>query len=628
MKIATKSRLVLLLLALGALFLPAVNEDAEAQVSQPLKVTDTVTTAYPTYTLTFPSGTITKSGTNATYTATGSGTVTSVGLALPSIFSVSGSPVTTAGTLTGALATQTANLVFSGPTSGGAAAPTFRSLVAADIPSLSATYLPLAGGTMSGAITLSGTQLGTYSLGGTPTLAATLALGGQTLSGNATFSGAITASGSASFDLSGGSGVFKTSTGAVTIGTGAIGITGAVTNNIGGTSAVPWTTTGVASQNGYVYTGTAPASVSGTGTNAGSAFLITGAVGGATTGNATTAGNGEGLSWTAGNGGSGAGGTNANGGAGGSLLYIPGTGGAASGAGVAGAGGTLTVRAKGASHGNLFQVQSSTPTTNFAVTDAGALTLVGPIATSTTSLTIAGTGATSGINLQARGSTYMDVGVTQAAFVALAANVGLGGNAGTGGLELSSMTGNSNFPTGDFAWAGAASKVASLVAASSITLTAGGVSTWKTTSGDLILDAGAVLSLGAATATSMTLGRADQIATWQSPQAAGAATNTIADPGTGTAIPVTRSGVCMISVTANETNTLANPTFVGQRISISTGATGANTLAITVANSFNDAGNTVITLQGTNRTFVELQGITVSGALRWQILTSSGAALS
>lgn len=64
----------------------------------------------------------------------GSGTVTSVGLSLPSIFSVSGSPVTTSGTLTGALATQTANTVFAGPTSGGAAAPTFRALANADLP--------------------------------------------------------------------------------------------------------------------------------------------------------------------------------------------------------------------------------------------------------------------------------------------------------------------------------------------------------------------------------------------------------------------------------------------------------------------------------------------------------------
>jgi hypothetical protein len=39
-----------------------------------------------------------------------------------------------------AQATQSANQVYAGPTSGGAAAPTFRALVAADIPSLVATY--------------------------------------------------------------------------------------------------------------------------------------------------------------------------------------------------------------------------------------------------------------------------------------------------------------------------------------------------------------------------------------------------------------------------------------------------------------------------------------------------------
>jgi hypothetical protein len=66
----------------------------------------------------------------------GSGTVTSVGLSLPAIFSVSGSPVTTSGTLTASLATQTANLVWAGPTSGGAATPTFRALAAADLPTV------------------------------------------------------------------------------------------------------------------------------------------------------------------------------------------------------------------------------------------------------------------------------------------------------------------------------------------------------------------------------------------------------------------------------------------------------------------------------------------------------------
>lgn len=74
---------------------------------------------------------------DASVTGGGGGTVTSVGLSLPAIFTVSGSPVTTSGTLTGDFVAQSANLVLAGPTNGAAAAPTFRSLVAADLPNTS-----------------------------------------------------------------------------------------------------------------------------------------------------------------------------------------------------------------------------------------------------------------------------------------------------------------------------------------------------------------------------------------------------------------------------------------------------------------------------------------------------------
>ena len=63
------------------------------------------------------------------------GSVTSVGLALPSIFAISGSPVTGGGTLTGTLSSQPANTFFAGP-SGSAGTPTFRAIAAADIPTL------------------------------------------------------------------------------------------------------------------------------------------------------------------------------------------------------------------------------------------------------------------------------------------------------------------------------------------------------------------------------------------------------------------------------------------------------------------------------------------------------------
>ncbi len=70
---------------------------------------------------------------------TGSGTVTSIGLTVPqSIFTLAGSPVTTFGNITLGLANQAAHTVFAGPVSG-TGAPTFRALVASDIPGGSAS---------------------------------------------------------------------------------------------------------------------------------------------------------------------------------------------------------------------------------------------------------------------------------------------------------------------------------------------------------------------------------------------------------------------------------------------------------------------------------------------------------
>ena len=65
---------------------------------------------------------------------TGSGTVTSVAQTVPEEFSISGSPITGAGTLAITKADQGPNTVWAGPVSGADDTPEFRALVQADLP--------------------------------------------------------------------------------------------------------------------------------------------------------------------------------------------------------------------------------------------------------------------------------------------------------------------------------------------------------------------------------------------------------------------------------------------------------------------------------------------------------------
>lgn len=65
--------------------------------------------------------------------AAGGGSVTSVGLTMPGIFTVAGSPITTAGVIGVTAAGQAANLIWAGPPAGAPAVPTFRALVDDDI---------------------------------------------------------------------------------------------------------------------------------------------------------------------------------------------------------------------------------------------------------------------------------------------------------------------------------------------------------------------------------------------------------------------------------------------------------------------------------------------------------------
>ena len=79
--------------------------------------------------------------------AISAGTVTSVGLSLPANFTVTGSPVTTAGTLTAAWQNVSNNVVFAGPNSFGGQ-PNFRALVANDLPNTAVTAGSYGSGTL------------------------------------------------------------------------------------------------------------------------------------------------------------------------------------------------------------------------------------------------------------------------------------------------------------------------------------------------------------------------------------------------------------------------------------------------------------------------------------------------
>lgn len=114
---------------------------------------------------------LTVAGGVPTYATPTTGTVTSVALSVPSPFTISGSPVTGAGTLTVSLANQTANTFYAGPSSGSAAAAAFRAMAVADLPAIGSsgqvTYNNA--GVMAGATNMTYTTTGLGLFTTTPT---------------------------------------------------------------------------------------------------------------------------------------------------------------------------------------------------------------------------------------------------------------------------------------------------------------------------------------------------------------------------------------------------------------------------------------------------------------------------
>lgn len=88
------------------------------------------------------------------YDMTAGGTVTSVGLTLPNIFTddSDNNPIETSGTFEFSLSNQSANTIFAGPADGSATTPSFRSLVANDLPTVPVTKGGTGVGTLTGIV--------------------------------------------------------------------------------------------------------------------------------------------------------------------------------------------------------------------------------------------------------------------------------------------------------------------------------------------------------------------------------------------------------------------------------------------------------------------------------------------
>ncbi len=107
------------------------------------------------------------------YTPSGSGTVTSVGLTVPADETVTGSPITTSGTLAVTRNSESANLFLASP-NGASGVPSYRAIVAADVPTLNqnttGTASNVTATSNSTLTTLSALSLPYSQLTGTPTV--------------------------------------------------------------------------------------------------------------------------------------------------------------------------------------------------------------------------------------------------------------------------------------------------------------------------------------------------------------------------------------------------------------------------------------------------------------------------
>lgn len=100
----------------------------------------------------------------------------------------------------------------------------------------------------------------------------------------------------------------------------------------------------------------------------------------------------------------------------------------------------------------------------------------------------------------------------------------------------------------------------------------------------------------------------------------------IADPGDAGAIPVTQSGMCLITTAAAETRTLAAPGDIGLTLDLVMTVDGGNAV-LTCATTVNIAGNNTVTFADAGD-FLRLVSVKIGSNFRWKVAINDGAALS
>ena len=94
-------------------------------------------------------------------------------------------------------------------------------------------------------------------------------------------------------------------------------------------------------------------------------------------------------------------------------------------------------------------------------------------------------------------------------------------------------------------------------------------------------------------------------------------------------IPVTGNGIIALTIgNTAETNTLAEPTFAGQEITISADTVaGSGSRTVTVASAINTENNNTILFDAAGE-FIVLRGIKLGASFAWRVVAIDGATLS